>query len=276
MIDDTSDIEQMDTIYGELIDEELLNKDRTHSSVSVFAESTEEASSMADLLREKLNAAGIECSVEVFGIKEEDWENEWKKYYKPLRISDRLTVVPLWESYTPGEGESIIKMDPGMAFGTGSHETTRLCAMLMDKYMPQGGNVLDVGTGSGILAIAASKLGAGRVSAYDIDPIAVRVAKENAEVNGCTNVVCAQSDLLRDVEMPYGRFDFVCANIVADIILRMAKDVGAYVKAGGYLAVSGIIDRQADEVREALTAAGFVVKDTLCENDWNALLLEKL
>lgn len=275
MIEDTSDIENIDTIYGELIDEELLERDRTHGSVSIFCDDYPRSADIAAALRERLSDNGIECELSLEGVKEEDWSNEWKKYYKPLKISPRLTVVPLWEDYTPAENENVLRMDPGMAFGTGSHETTRLCAMLVDKYMLPGSRVLDVGTGSGILAIAASKLGAASVRAYDIDPVAVRIAEENAGQNGCRNVVCAQSDLLKNVSLSDGKYDFVCANIVADIILRMAKDIGKFVNDGGYLAVSGIIDRQAEDVKLALISSGFKLIDTLEEHDWNALLLEK-
>lgn len=275
MIEDANEIDLMDTCYGELLDESMVNADRSVGAVSVYvAEERNPAESVA-FVKERLDLMGIEYDLTLSGMKEEDWANSWKKYYKPIRIAHRLMVVPTWEEYEPKEGDLILKMDPGMAFGTGTHETTRLCATLTEDYMKPGARVLDVGTGSGILAIAASKLGAGEVMAYDIDPVAVRVAQENCDVNGCDNVTCGISDLLAGVDTKGGLYDFVCANIVADIIVRMADDILRYMKPGGLLAVSGIIDTQAERVRAALTKGGLTHILTRAENDWNAMLFTR-
>ena len=276
MIEDANEIDLMDTCYGELLDESMVNADRSVGAVSVYvAEERNPAESVA-FVKERLDLMGIEYELTLSGMKEEDWANSWKKYYKPIRIAHRLMVVPTWEEYEPKEGDLILKMDPGMAFGTGTHETTRLCATLTEDYMKPGARVLDVGTGSGILAIAASKLGAGEVMAYDIDPVAVRVAQENCDVNDCTNVTCGISDLLAGVDTKGGLYDFVCANIVADIIVRMADDILRYMKPGGLLAVSGIIDTQAERVHEALTRGGLTHVLTRAENDWNAMLFTRM
>ncbi len=276
MIEDANEIDLMDTCYGELLDESMVNADRSVGAVSVYvAEERNPAESVA-FVKERLDLMGIEYELTLLGMKEEDWANSWKKYYKPIRIAHRLMVVPTWEEYEPKEGDLILKMDPGMAFGTGTHETTRLCATLTEDYMKPGARVLDVGTGSGILAIAASKLGAGEVMAYDIDPVAVRVAQENCDVNDCTNVTCGISDLLAGVDTKGGLYDFVCANIVADIIVRMADDILRYMKPGGLLAVSGIIDTQAERVHEALTRGGLIHVLTRAENDWNAMLFTRM
>jgi len=275
MIEDANEIDLMDTCYGELLDESMVNADRSVGAVSVYmAEERNPAESVA-FVKERLDLMGIEYELTLSGMKEEDWANSWKKYYKPIRIAHRLMVVPTWEEYEPKEGDLILKMDPGMAFGTGTHETTRLCATLTEDYMKPGARVLDVGTGSGILAIAASKLGAEEVMAYDIDPVAVRVAQENCDVNGCTNVTCGISDLLAGVDTKGGLYDFVCANIVADIIVRMADDIPRYMKPGGLLAVSGIIDTQAERVHAALTRGGLTHILTRAENDWNAMLFAR-
>ncbi len=275
MIEDANEIDLMDTCYGELLDESMVNADRSVGAVSVYvAEERNPAESVA-FVKERLDLMSIEYDLTLSGMKEEDWANSWKKYYKPIRIAHRLMVVPTWEEYEPQEGDLILKMDPGMAFGTGTHETTRLCATLTEDYMKPGARVLDVGTGSGILAIAASKLGAGEVMAYDIDPVAVRVAQENCDVNGCTNVSCGISDLLAGVDTKGGLYDFVCANIVADIIVRMADDILRYMKPGGLLAVSGIIDTQAERVHAALTKGGLTHILTRAENDWNAMLFTR-
>jgi len=275
MIEDANEIDLMDTCYGELLDESMVNADRSVGAVSVYmAEERNPAESVA-FVKERLDLMGIEYELTLSGMKEEDWANSWKKYYKPIRIAHRLMVVPTWEEYEPKEGDLILKMDPGMAFGTGTHETTRLCATLTEDYMKPGARVLDVGTGSGILAIAASKLGAEEVMAYDIDPVAVRVAQENCDVNGCDNVTCGISDLLAGVDTKGGLYDFVCANIVADIIVRMADDILRYMKPGGLLAVSGIIDTQAERVHAALTKGGLTHILTRAENDWNAMLFTR-
>jgi ribosomal protein L11 methyltransferase len=182
-----------------------------------------------------------------------------------------VTVVPAWEDYEAEDGEVIIKMDPGMAFGTGTHETTRLVMRLMQNDIHGGERVLDVGTGSGILSICASKLGAASCNAYDIDPMAVKVARENAEADGCTNIKVGVSDLLSGVDLSGGKYDFCVANIVADIILRMLPDIGNYIKVGAPLILSGIIDMRADDVREAVVKYGFTIEDEAKENDWVAI-----
>ena len=204
-------------------------------------------------------------------MNEDDWAESWKQYYKPIPLG-RVTVVPAWEDYEAKEGEVIVRMDPGMAFGTGTHETTRLVLLLLQDELKGGERVLDVGTGSGILSICASKLGAASCHAYDIDPVAVKVARDNAQADGCDNITVGVSDLLRDVDLSGGAFDICVANIVADIILRMLPDIHRYLKPGAPLILSGIIEPRADEVREALRANGFRIDREQTENDWVAIL----
>ena len=276
MIEDPNDADEIETIYGELMDESIVNADRTEVRISIFLSDDRNPAEILSFLRDRFAVLKIANTIETVGRKESDWAEVWKKYYRPIAISKSVTVVPVWESYEAKPGEKVVFMDPGMAFGSGTHETTRLCSELIEDYMKPGDRVLDVGTGSGILAIAAAKLGAGSVNAYDIDPVAVRIAGENVTANGVGDTVfCGVSDLLRDVDLKDGPYDFVSANIVADIILRMADDVGAYVKAGGLLAVSGIIERQAGEVEEKLVSCGFQLLDRRTEKDWNSLLLKK-
>ncbi len=275
MIEDANEIDRMDTCYGELMDESMLTADRSVGAVSVYVAEERNPAECVAFLRERLDAMGVIYELTLSGMKEEDWANTWKQYYKPVRIGRRLIVVPTWEEYEPKPDDLVLKMDPGMAFGSGTHETTRLCATLTETYMKPGARVLDVGTGSGILAIAASKLGAREVMAYDIDPVAVRVAKENCDGNGCDNVTCGVSDLLAGVDTAGGLYDFVCANIVADIIVRMSGDILRYLKPGGLLAVSGIIDTQSDRVKAALEQGGLTHVLTQSENDWHAMLFVK-
>ncbi len=272
-IEDYSDIdENLKTVYGELIDETILNSDKTHGAVSIYIPEERDPGEYLAYLRERFAALGLETRTELCGVAEEDWAESWKQYYHPVKIGTHIVIVPAWQTYAAEPDEVVIRMDPGMAFGSGTHETTRLCAALAERYVRAGQKVLDVGTGSGILAILASKLGAASVDAYDIDPVAVRVAKENTEVNHTPNVATGVSDLLSAVS---GSYDLVLANIVADIIVRMAPDVGAHMKPGAHLITSGIIEPQTERVKNALIAGGLRVVDHLSENDWHAFVFEK-
>lgn len=272
MIEDMSDF-QINNRYGELVDEALLNADRTVSSVSLFLPADADSDETLAFIREKLAGEGIEATVDVRDINEESWVNTWKQYYKPLHIGARTVIVPKWEEYEPAEGEVVVRMDPGMAFGTGSHETTRGIIEMLENCVTDGCSVLDVGCGSGILAICAAKYGAGLCRAYDIDPIAVEVAAENALENGC-DIECGESDLLAGVKA--GQYDIICANIVADIIIRMAPEVGKFMKDTSTLLASGIITERAEEVTEALEAAGLYLTETREDNGWCALSVKKL
>ena len=274
MIEDYSDID-LKTCYGDLIDESILNADKTVASVSIFLPADRPFADDVAFLRQRLQAEELDAKIDIIGVNEEDWANSWKAYYKPLHIGNRMVIVPAWEDYTPAENEIIVTMDPGMAFGTGTHETTRLVIELLERLVCPGMRVLDVGCGSGILAICAAKLGAAECKAYDIDPVAVRVARENIEASGEKNVSCDVSDLLRQVDLSGGQYDLICANIVADIIIRMAPDVGAYMKQDAVLLASGIITERAEEVVSALEAAGLAVKERLDDNGWCALVVQK-
>ena len=271
MIEDFSDVDQiLDGVYGDLIDKTILEADRTRAAVSVFIPTIKSPAESELFIKQRLDDIGIEYELTHDGVCEEDWADSWKQYYKPIKTGKKLVIVPIWEEYTPEEGETVVLMDPGMAFGTGTHETTRLCAGFVEKYTTEGCSVLDVGCGSGILAIAAAKVGAGTCFACDIDPVAVRVAKENTELNSTPNVKCAVSDLLKQVEKVDGGYNVIVANIVADIIIRLAPDVGEYLADGGVFIVSGIIEERADEVLTALDAAGYKVEDERYENGWYA------
>lgn len=276
MIEDYSDIEEnLMTVYGELIDEKILNSDRSIASVSIYIPEERSLSDSVAFLRDRFTALSLDPKVELVGLDEEDWANEWKKYYKTLHIGTRTVINPPWIPYEAKDDEIVVKMDPGMAFGTGTHETTRLCLLLLEKYLTKGDRVLDVGTGSGILSIAARKLGARSAYAYDIDPVAVRVAKDNVETNGVENITCGVSDLLHDIDR-FEPYDFVCANIVADILIRMAPDIGDVMKQGGLIVTSGIIEGKCIEVKEAMESHGFAVSHTETENDWVAYVFKKI
>ena len=206
-------------------------------------------------------------TVTMQGVKEEDWSENWKQYYKPFRIGEQMVVKPTWEPWDAQPGDLIIEIDPGMAFGTGTHETTAMCVQLIEKYY-RGGSLLDVGTGSGILAIAAARLGATGIVAVDIDPDAVRVARENVKHNGLSDAVeVVQGDLLRGLSR---RFDFAVANILAPVICMLASPLRDHLSPGGHFICSGIIAEAEQEVRDALLSAGYAIDEITRKGDWTA------
>jgi ribosomal protein L11 methyltransferase len=225
-------------------------------------------------------------SLEEALIDEEDWAESWKQYFKPIRVSERLTIRPTWEPYEPGPGELVIDLDPGMAFGTGTHATTALCLRALDACVKGGEDVIDVGTGSGILAIGAVKLGARSVLALDLDPVAVASAKANAELNGLADRIdVRESDLLgvlKGAEASGGHpvnvalpVDLVVANILAEIILRFIDDVHAALKPGGLYIASGIYINKEEAVRQGLEAANFEIVRRDEQEDWIAFTARK-
>ncbi len=272
-IEDYSDID-LKTCYGDLIDESILNADKTIASVSVYLAGRGHADTVNEL-RARLAELHIDGTIEVNGVNEEDWANSWKEYYKPIKIGERIVIVPAWEKYNAAEGEIIVKMDPGMAFGTGNHETTRLVIGLLEKYIKGGERVVDVGCGSGILAICARKLGADMCRAYDIDPVAVKVARDNIKESGETDISCDVSDLLRGVDRSDGGYDVVCANIVADIIIRMTPDVAKYMNDDAVILASGIIVERSQDVVDCFEKNGFYIAERAEENGWCALAVKK-
>ncbi len=273
-IEDYSDID-LKTCYGDLIDESILNADKTIASVSVYVPSDVGVADNLAFLHERLATNKIDGKIDISGVNEDDWANSWKAYYKPIKIGEKIVIVPAWEKYDAAPNEIIVRMDPGMAFGTGSHETTRLVIGLLEKYTKGGERVLDVGCGSGILAICARKLGAGICRAYDIDPVAVKVARENIKDSGETNISCDRSDLLRQVDITDGGYDIICANIVADIIIRMTPDVERYLNDGGIILASGIILERSQDVISCFEENGFEIADRAIDNGWCALVVKK-
>lgn len=207
-------------------------------------------------------------------INEEEWATAWKKYYKPVKVTGRLTVTPTWEDYQPaGNGEQVIELDPGMAFGTGTHPTTILCIEALERYMPANAKVLDVGTGTGVLAISAAKLGAREVLAVDLDHVAVQSAKINVKLNKVQDIVSVKQNNLADNIR--GGYNVVVANLLAEIVIRMAGGAAEVLLPGGILIASGIINNKKDEVRQVLEESGLRVIHEAEREDWVALIAKK-
>ena len=265
-----SDIEQFG--YTEVIDEALLAKDRTTALVHIYTSPEENPKEAISFLAARLDAEKIEYSVETGNVKEEDWANNWKQYFKPMKVGEKLLLCPTWEAENLGEEDADrikLLIDPGMAFGSGQHETTKLCMELIEKYITPDTNMLDVGTGSGILGIAGLLLGAGAVTGVDIDALSVKVAKENAEINGVGdkfNVKCG--NLADDIS---GKFNMISANIVADIILMLMPDAKKLLSDDGIFIMSGIIDMRYDDVEKGLAENNFEIIEVKRERGWCAI-----
>lgn len=203
-------------------------------------------------------------------VQEEDWASSWKEYFHPVRVGEHIVIKPSWEEYLPVEGDIIIELDPGMAFGTGTHHTTAMCIRCLEDVIRPGNIVFDVGTGSGILAVAAAKLGAAQVHAVDLDPVAVRVAKENVTFNNVTvNVKVAQGDLLTGID---GKADVIVANIIADIIIKMLPDVKTRLTDDGLFIASGIIAERLSDVTAAIIDNGLMIDKVIEEGGWVAIV----
>lgn len=206
-------------------------------------------------------------------IQDEDWESSWKEFFHPVKVGERIVIKPSWEEYAGMENDLIIELDPGMAFGTGTHHTTAMCCRALEQVVEPGHVVFDVGTGSGILAVAAAKLGASKVQAVDLDSVAVKVAKENVAINQVENIVeVARGDLLTGVT---GQADIVIANIIATIVIQLLADIPARLKDGGIFIASGIIIERLSEVVAAMAGHNLVVDKVIEEGGWVAIVARK-
>ena len=269
-IEDYSDIEQQvaEIAHVDLIEQELLDKPRDTVIIHLYLEPGASQVETLALIAARMEAAGIPYTVETEGVEQEDWQNGWRKYYHPMEIGSRLAVVPSWQQYDTDRVKLIL--DPGLAFGTGGHETTSLCLEALDEQVRGGERVLDIGTGSGILAIGAAMLGAKDVLAIDIDPVAVRVAKENIEHNHLSDRVRAvEGNLLASSD---GVCDLCVANIIADVICMFAQPLVDHIVPGGLFICSGIIKEREQDVVNALTAAYYTILETKRKGEWVAML----
>lgn len=216
-----------------------------------------------------------EAHFDVTEMAEEDWANSWKQFYKPTKIGEKIVIKPTWEPYTPADGEMVVQMDPGMAFGTGTHETTQLCVLSLEERLSKGDRVYDVGCGSGILAIVAGKLGAGQVTGVDFDPVAVDAAKENVALNDLTDIIDIREGDLLDVVPRDEPADLIVSNILAEVIIRLVDSIRLYLKDDGIFIASGIIHEHLQEVKDALVAKGFDILETKTMGEWDAVISRK-
>ena len=281
-IDDPKDIlmQEKDECAWDYVDEALLQS-KDPDVVEIFCYLSEEDYYLQRIEEIKSRLAMIaqfipigEGTVTLQKVKEEEWANAWKQYYKPFRAAKQIVIEPTWEKATfVQEGDQVIKLDPGMAFGTGTHETTSLCIQSLEKYVTPNDTILDIGCGSGILGIVAGKLGAKKVIGVDIDPNAIKVAKENVQINQVDEIVeIRQGDLLEVVEE---KTDCIVANIIADVIIKLVESVPQVLRPKGFFIASGIIMERLEEVKQAIEKSSFDLVEVLTKGDWAAVVARK-
>lgn len=275
-IEDYSALEEetMEIAHINLIEESLLEKDRTKGIIHVYINPEENPLESTSFINERLNAMDIPCEITISDCKVEDWQNNWKQYFHPMPIGEKLLIRPVWiDDYDAGD-RKVLDIEPGLAFGSGSHPTTQLCLETLEKYIDESSTVLDIGCGSGILSIATLLLGAKSAFGVDIDSLAVKTAKENANQNGFGedkfNVV--QGNLSDKVS---GKFSVVVANIVADIIMEFNTVVGDFLEDDGIYITGGIIETREDEVLFSFAQNGFEIIERFENNGWLVFALKK-
>ncbi len=287
-VDEAGDIAQMVVPYGiyiedysmledevqqiahiDLIDEDLLGKDRSKGVVHIYISPEDNPVEAVAFLKERYTQADIPFEINTTGCQEQDWLNNWKQYFNPIEVGEKILIRPTWRDKYDPKCRVVLNLDPGLAFGTGTHETTRLCLQAVEKYTTPDTEMLDVGCGSGILSVAALLLGAKSAVGVDIDEMAVKTAKENAVLNGVEDRFTVLAGNLTDkVE---GKYNVVAANIVADAIIMLSKDIKNYMYDDSVYIMSGIIDTRVDDVLNAIGDT-FEIKEKLLENGWCCLV----
>ena len=286
VIKDAADFEEFlndKSVNWDYIDDDLMGLKNCETTVTAYLPENAQGLDYLEAVKAELKALKQRDAENQFGrleyelknVREEDWANNWKQYFKPLEIGDKLLIKPSWEEVSEGETRKILEIDPASSFGTGQHNTTQLCLELVEKYLKDGDRVLDLGCGSGILSIGAVLLGAGDCVAVDIDANSVKIAGENAEKNHipaekyravCGNVI-DDTELVKEIG---GGYDLLCANIVADVLIGMSGLFAGFLKPGGRLIVSGIIDMRKDEVLDKIKEQGFELTEIREKEDWVA------
>ena len=268
-IEDYRNLEQdaWETAHIDLIDEDLLKKDRSKGYVHIYISPEENYNEAISFLRERYESEGIPYKIDHKECKNEDWENNWKEYFKPLKVGEKLLIRPVWIDDYDADGRAVLNIEPGLAFGSGGHNTTRLCLETLEKHIKKGDRVLDCGCGSGILSIASLLLGAQSAVGVDIDALAVKTARENGITNGMTEpeLTFIKGNLVDKVS---GKYNVIVANIVADIIIMFSSQVGGFLEDGGVFITSGIIAPREEEVTKAFYDNGFEVAERYEDGGW--------
>ncbi|MCQ4636048.1 50S ribosomal protein L11 methyltransferase [Anaerovorax odorimutans] len=269
------------------IDKSVLENQDQEPVVSVYFEDTEEGREKVQELKIAVMMLKSKEMEGVFGwdvnlgrlyaedilVDDEDWKDKWKEYFKPAKVTEKLVVKPTWEDYEAAEGDLVIEIDPGMAFGTGTHETTTLCLGMIEKYLKENQSVLDIGCGSGILSIAAAKLGSRQVLGIEIDPDAARTAEENVKANNVDAQVTVKiGDLTKDVDQ---KADLLAANLIAPLVIELSDAAAEHLNDGGVFISSGILTEKKDAVEEAVKKAGFDILETQIKGEWCAIAARK-
>lgn len=274
-IEDYSELEKetMEIAHIDLIEKSLLEKDREHVIIHIYVDNNNPDEALA-LLEEIYKARGIGYSLKTSSIKQEDWANNWKKYFHQLNIGDKMLICPSWEKVENTENRAVLYLEPGMAFGTGTHSTTCLCMEVLENYISEDTEVLDVGCGSGILALSALLLGAKKATGIDIDEKAVKTARENAKRNGFSEdkAQFIEGDLTEKIDCKY---NLIVANIVADIIVVLCEDIRRLMSDDAKLIVSGIIKEREENVRKAFLLHNLKITERNEKDGWVSFVLMK-
>ena len=276
-IEDYTDLEDDPTVKQVgIVDEALLEKDKTKVLLHVYADEHTSVEDCIAFVSDRFSSESITYEVEIKHVDEEDYANSWKQYYKPIKIGNRIVIVPEWEPYEKADGEITVALNPGMAFGTGTHESTSMCIEALQDIVFEGDEVLDIGCGSGILSVTALLCGANRADATDIDRNAVNVAYENAELNGVKDRLHATEDNILSAESPIRtagkKYNVVIANIVADVIIEICGFVKTLIKPYGCFVASGIISERLDDVVKAMNDNGLCVAAIHEKRGWNCII----
>lgn len=274
-VEDYSDLEEQawEIAHIDLIEQELRDRDRSFGIIHIYISEEDNAAEAIGYLTELMNADGIEYELVSEDVNDSDWADGWKKFFKCTPVGERILIRPSWEDYDKNTDRIVLSIDPGAAFGTGTHATTSLCLELLEGYVTEKSRLLDIGSGSGILSIGGVLLGAEWADGVDIDAAAVKVAKENAEINGVsdkTNYLVG--DLADKIS---GKYDIVCANIVADVIIRLLENVADYMSENAVLITSGIIDSREEDVKAGFERFGFSIERRLTKDNWCAFVCKK-
>lgn len=274
-VEDYSDIieQSWEIAHVDLIEKELLEKDRTFSVIHIYISEEDNAAEAIIYLKELLSASSVPYELVSAEVDDKTWADGWKKYFKCTPIGEKLVIRPSWENYDNNDGRIVLSIDPGAAFGTGTHATTSLCLGILEKYISPNSSVLDIGCGSGILSIAGVLLGAKSAVGVDIDAQSVKVARENAEINNVTDKVdYFIGDLADKVS---GKYSVICANIVADVIIRLLETVADFMEEDAVFITSGIIDTRKEDVLDGFKRFGFKVSEEHNKDNWYAFVCVK-